>query len=328
MPQSVVEVVARPSLAHRVVRNLAVQDVVVPVFLLKMIGTCMLLGAHRSALLATGLLAIGATAISIGRSELGPRAVRVAVYRIGVVAPLPGSYALFQDLVDPLRPVMRDSTLRAIDSFFLGDTAAILLVPFQTPGIVEWFAFFYFSYYFVMGFHLLGSLAFDRGTRLAEIMLGALLVTAIGHTIYTWVPALGPLFAVEFPHELRGGLFFGLVDDTVRNAGAGIDIFPSLHTALPTFFVLHSLRHRKTVPFKYTWPVAAIFAGHIVIATMLLRLHYAVDVVAGMLLAAGCQRIAIYVANREKDRTERGIQPVWEPIRLASTSRETARRSP
>lgn len=291
---------------------MAFQDYVVPVFLLKMIGTCLLLGATTSATVALGLLAIGVTAIVIGRGEIGPKLFRIVVYRIGVVAPLPGSYGLFPDLVAPLQGAMKDHTLRAIDAVFLGDTASVLLMPLQTPGIVEWFSFFYFSYFFVMSFHLLGSLLLDKGTRLAEMMLGGLLVTAIGHTIYTWVPARGPMFAMQFPFELQGGLFWGIVKNMVTNAAAGIDIFPSLHTGLPAFFLMHSIRHRKTFPFKYTWPVTAVFAGHIWVATMLLRLHYAVDVVAGICLAAACQQIAIYVANREKDRADRGIQPVWE----------------
>ncbi|MCC6156824.1 MAG: phosphatase PAP2 family protein [Deltaproteobacteria bacterium] len=298
--------------AKRLIRNLAIQDYVVLGFLLKMIVTCALLGARNSMLVASGLLGFAFLVIVFGRSELGPRAVRVVVYRIGIVAPLPASYALFPEITAALHGQMLDVQLRAIDSAVLGETPALLLAPFQTPGIVEWFAFFYFSYFFIMGFHLLGSLALDKGTRLAEIMFGALIITAVGHTIYTWVPARGPMFAMDLPTTLHGGIFYGLVRSAVTDAGAGIDIFPSLHTALPFFFVLHSVRHRKAIPFKYTWPVIAVFSGHIMIATMLLRLHYAIDVVAGVCLAAVCQQVAIFVAKREASRADRGIQPVWE----------------
>jgi hypothetical protein len=75
------------------------------------------------------------------------------------------------------------------------------------------------------------------------------------------------------------------VQATVTGAGAQKDIFPSLHTAAPTYFALFSLRYRHSAPYKYTWPITAFCASQIICATMFLRWHYLVDIFAGITLA-------------------------------------------
>lgn len=76
--------------------------------------------------------------------------------------------------------------------------------------------------------------------------------------------------------------------------GALKDIFPSLHTAAPTFFALFSVRHRRLAAFRFTWPVVAFFASQIILATMFLRWHYLADIVAGLSLSG----VAMVVASR------------------------------
>jgi membrane-associated phospholipid phosphatase len=105
------------------------------------------------------------------------------------------------------------------------------------------------------------------------------------------------------------------VRETVEAGGAQKDIFPSLHTAAPTFFAIFSFRHRKLVPFKYSWPVVAFLATQIIIATMFLRWHYLVDIVAGLALATTAALLGPYVADWERAKRERlGLQPAWTPL--------------
>ena len=100
--------------------------------------------------------------------------------------------------------------------------------------------------------------------------------------------------------------------------GAQKDIFPSLHTAAPTYFALYSFRHRAAAPFKYTWLFVAFCASQIILATMFLRWHYLVDIFAGITLAC----IATYggealVKLDERRRAELGpdaVQPNFIPL--------------
>jgi membrane-associated phospholipid phosphatase len=94
-----------------------------------------------------------------------------------------------------------------------------------------------------------------------------------------------------------------------------LDIFPSLHTAYPTFFALFAFGERHRAPYKYGWPILAFFAANMIIATMLLRWHWAIDVLAGLALAVAAWRLGIRIAQREADRGRRDDrQPVWEPL--------------
>jgi nicotinamide riboside transporter PnuC len=112
------------------------------------------------------------------------------------------------------------------------------------------------------------------------------------------------------------------VETAVRSGGAMLDIFPSLHTALPTLFALHSFRHRQRRPYRQSWLLVSAAVVNIVIATLFLRWHYAVDVMAGVLLAVSAQRIAVFAWRREGERgSADGRQEVWE--RLAPSHMET-----
>jgi len=152
---------------------------------------------------------------------------------------------------------------------------------------------------------------------LARFALGVLLIFMTGHLIYMAVPGWGPYWYLKgtFGHELTGPTFWPLVRETVDAGGAQKDIFPSLHTAVPTFLAIFSFRHRQRVPFRYTWPIVSFLATQIIIATMFLRWHYLVDVVAGLVLAASASFVTQRLADWERARRERlGVQPAWMPL--------------
>lgn len=303
------------------IQNLAFQDVVAIAF-----HTFMLLrvsiapeSADRTLALKIGvaLWLATASALLLVRGEIlkpGPR--RALIYRLGSFFPVVLSYFEMGVALPALQNQMLDGRLLAIDEALLGMTPAAFFEAFNTRFIVEWFSFFYYSYFWIMAVMLLPALFFDRGQRLRELMAGAVLVATCGHVGYTLVTGAGPVAFMEFSAPLDGGLFWGLVVKTVESAGAGLDIFPSLHTAYPTYYALHAFGNRHTKAFKHTWWIVAFFTVNIVIATMFLRWHYFIDVVAGLALAFGARTIAVAVSRREaaraKDDDDR--PRVWEPI--------------
>jgi hypothetical protein len=93
------------------------------------------------------------------------------------------------------------------------------------------------------------------------------------------------------------------------------DIFPSLHTAAPVWFALYAAR-RARVDRSRAWAwvagVTAVFASHIVGATIVLRWHYVVDVVAGLALAAVAAWSAPRLASAERElRARLGWPSAW-----------------
>jgi PAP2 superfamily len=92
----------------------------------------------------------------------------------------------------------------------------------------------------------------------------------------------------------------------VKSAGAQKDIFPSLHTAVPTFFALFAFRYRHVQwPFRYTWPVMAFCASQIIGATMFLRWHYLIDIIAGVTLAVLAVTVSEALVVWDAKRRER-----------------------
>ena len=230
------------------------------------------------------------------------------VYRFAIYAPVQLSYFFFRDLLPSINPGTLDHELNAVDMSLFGIEPAMALDRFVTPHTTEWFAFFYFGYFFVLAVHVVPILFLSRSQRvLGEFGLGLLFIFCVGHTFYMLVPGYGPYRAMasEFKNAFPHGLWLDLVMDTVNSGGALKDIFPSLHTAAPTFITLFAFRNRSRAPYRYTWPIAALFSGNIMIATMFLRWHYLVDVVAGLALATSAILIVVPVVDWELERRSR-----------------------
>ncbi|HEX3594862.1 MAG TPA: phosphatase PAP2 family protein, partial [Polyangiaceae bacterium] len=87
---------------------------------------------------------------------------------------------------------------------------------------------------------------------------------------------------------------------------------PSLHTAAPTFLALFAFHRRAELPYKYTWPVVTFFAANIIIATMFLRWHYVIDVIAGLCLALLTHVLTVRISEREAARRDAlGLGAPW-----------------
>ena len=221
-----------------------------------------------------------------------------------------------------LREILPAVSLRAVDAQILdfdlrvfGVEPSLAWDKYVTPATTEWFSFFYFGYFFVLSAHILPMMFNGKNPdRLAHFSLGIFMVFGIGHLVYMLVPGFGPYkyLGPRFEHELSGGLFWGLVRATVDAGGAQKDIFPSLHTAVPTFFLLFSIRYRQHLPFKYTWPPLLFAVTQIICATMFLRWHYLVDIFAGLTLATLSVLLSGKIVAWEKQRRERwNIPPTF-----------------
>ncbi|MBK6578628.1 MAG: phosphatase PAP2 family protein [Sandaracinaceae bacterium] len=262
------------------------------------------------------LLSATAAALLIARGEvLKPGPARSLLYRVGIFVPVVLSYFQMRFLLPALQPALVDRHLYALDQALFGTTPAIWFQQFNQLHIVEWVSFFYYSYFALMILCLIPPLFLDSGRRQIEMMIGGLAVATVGHFVYTLVPGKGPVATLDF-EPLNGGFWWHQVEVTVASAGAQLDIFPSLHTAYPMFFALHAYGWRHTNPYRYVWFILAFFSANIVIATMFLRWHWFVDVVAGVMLAVLARQCGKLVAEREADRGCDGDerQPVWEPI--------------
>lgn len=238
------------------------------------------------------------------------------IYRFGFFGPLLLSYLHLRVIAPAVTSRAVDAQILAFDLAVFGVEPALAWDRFVTPATTEWFAFFYFLYFFLLSAHVLPMFfAAQSRRRLAHFALGILMVFCTGHLLYLVVPGWGPyrLLADRFAHKLEGGLFLRLVLTTVEAGGAQKDIFPSLHTAAPTFLATFAFLNRRAVPWRYTWWVMAFIASQIIVATMFLRWHYLIDIFAGLTLAVTSAVTSRAVVRWEDARRRRlGLPPVFE----------------
>jgi membrane-associated phospholipid phosphatase len=263
-----------------------------------------------------GLLVCAFVGIGLARSSLLRDGwFKAGMYRVAVYGPVQISYFFFRELLPHINPRSLDHELRQLDLQLFGVEPALLLERVLTPTTTEWFSFFYFGYFFVLAVHVVPILFVGKNQRiLGEFALGMLMLFCIGHTVYMLVPGFGPYRAMadEFQKPFPHGLWLDLVMDAVRSGGAQKDIFPSLHTAAPAFITLFSFRHRRLAPYRYTWPICAFFSLNIMIATMFLRWHYLIDVVAGLFLATFTAGAVPFLVDWDlRRRRAKSNSPLW-----------------
>lgn len=207
------------------------------------------------------------------------------------------TYSMLHSVVPACWTATVDDALRDADTGLLGEQIGVLLEPLVTPPLTVVMAACYASYYLLPT--SLGLLWYRRNrTAFRELMVGEAGALFIGYLGYLFLPAIGPhahLPPGTFTVPLEGD-FIGSVIHAI-NASAGHfprDAFPSLHTANAVTVLLVLARHDRRLLWLY-----GPFAVGIVAATMYLRFHYAVDVIAGAALAIVWQQAVTRLVARE-----------------------------
>jgi hypothetical protein len=303
---------------QRFVRNVAIQDWLVVGYFFILLGAVLVgKGPRWGVSLQTVItdLAIFTLAILLVRGEILKQDGYLAglVYRAGIFGPPFLSYFQLRWVLPTVTQRALDADIYAFDMRVFHYEPSVAWDKWVSPTTVEWFAFFYALYFLIVALHVLPWLLFGKDSTLFRAFgIGTLVVFLTAHITYMIVPGYGPYQHLGFQNQLAGGRFWKLVLDAVHEDGALKDIFPSLHTAAPSFLLFFSIANRKTIPFKYTWPPLAFLVSQIVIATMFLRWHYLVDIVAGLLLALVAVPIGAKVARWEVARRERlGLQTIF-----------------
>jgi membrane-associated phospholipid phosphatase len=186
-------------------------------------------------------------------------------------------------LIPALRIADRDAELARIDYRFWGVNPTVWLERFTTPILTEYLQVVYTL--FVPAVLLIAALLW-RQRRYAEFRYYAFLI-ALGYLVsyigYVLVPARGPRYFLTHLQtvELRGLWFTQLFQATLDQLETKAwDCFPSGHTEL-TILAWWSSRLIST---RLFWLYFA-YTLSIISATVYLRYHYTIDILAGALVA-------------------------------------------
>ncbi len=248
--------------------------------------------AHEVAFLALAGVTAGALALA-GDGPLVEVLAGAGLYAAAVVslppkAKLAAAYAFafwFYSAVVRIVPVLRESrfdeALLTIDRRLFGETPAALFDPSGWPAAVEALSAAYLSYHVYL--HLALAAAFLRPVEETRRLCRPLyLAFALGFAGYLLVPAVGPwrAFPALFDRPLTGGLLAAANAHVVEAGSSVYDVFPSLHVGITLVLLAHDRRHARR-RFRVMLPIACL----LLVSTIALRYHYAVDLAAGGILA-------------------------------------------
>jgi len=182
-------------------------------------------------------------------------------------------------------PYLADGFLSGLDTALFGFDPSLALEPHLTYGRVEFFSFVYSAFIpYINVTIILCCLGLPPLMR-DQFLTGWVLTYAISYLGYIFVPAHGPVLyhAADYESALSGGFFYDVVVRGVEASGGLQGAFPSLHVGGSLFLCLFELRANRLRGLIYLPLVILIYA-----ATLVLRYHYVVDLIAGTLIAAVC----------------------------------------
>ena len=237
----------------------------------------------RPWLLLTPIAAVAIALVATARSHPHSRLGRWA-HDFFPIAGVLATFNLSGPVIAVTNTTRWDATFVAWDRALFGALPALWFGLLDRPAwLTDAASIVYCSYYLIP---IAIGVALYRANRLAEFDEMVFVVVAtflVSFVCYFAAPALGPRVPAEEAAAVLGG---GPISEAVRwflrtFEGNELDAFPSGHTALSLIFLASGWR---LFP-RWRAPLVVLVAG-IVFSTVYLSLHYVVDVVAGVLLAA------------------------------------------
>ncbi len=191
-----------------------------------------------------------------------------------------------------INPNLYDELLIKIDRVICGTDPTYFTFRFANPYLTEFLQFCYMTFFFMPIIHGIElhirkkEIEFD--TLLRNILFGFYL----SYLLYFFLPAVGPRFTLHdfstLSNELPG-LFLTEFFRSVVNTGGGIisaaippeiqvhrDCMPSGHTMMTLINIYLSFKFKSKLRYVFL-----IIGSGLIFATVYLRYHYVIDIIAG-----------------------------------------------
>ena len=208
-----------------------------------------------------------------------PAAMGVTFYTLGAAVPA-------------LTPRKFDTMLLNWDKALLGETPAVSYQTWSQPWLNDLlmlgYLFFFIHLVVVPGIYCVRDLA-----RFRQCIVGLFTLYGVGFLSYTLVPAGGPHRWMTFDVPLAGLVVIPATLDAVNAGSNGVDVFPSLHLAVSLYLLVFDWWHTRARFWIVLVPCILLW-----LSTVLLRFHYFVDLIGGLLLAVLGLVAAVNFQNR------------------------------
>jgi PAP2 superfamily len=177
----------------------------------------------------------------------------------------------------PLLGIPRaDSLLLHWDRLLLGQTPAVAWEHWLNPWMEDlaMAGYLFFFYYLLAGpFHY----CFRDLPAFRKCIVGLFTSYGIALLGYTVFPAGGPHLSMTFQTALHGPLLLDSTLGLVNRGSNTVDVFPSVHVAASLYLLLFDWQHWRR---RFWWVLGP--CALLCFATLYLRFHYFVDLVAGV----------------------------------------------
>jgi len=188
-----------------------------------------------------------------------------------------------------------DNLLLQWDRDLLGETPAVVLEPWLHPWLedVSMAGYLFFFFYLLAG---PGYYCFRDIPTFRKCIVGLFTMYGLAFTGYTLLPAGGPHYAMVFHSALHGPWLVDWALPAVNRGSNRVDVFPSVHVAASLYLLLFDWQHFRR---RFWWVLGPCLV--LWWATVYLRFHYFVDLLAGVAVAL----IGWWMARKYADGTLR-----------------------
>lgn len=152
---------------------------------------------------------------------------------------------------------------------------------FSSPLFSELMYFGYFTFYLLIMFFTINML-FKKREIFKETIFKLTTSLYIFYTIFCFIPSAGPQFFFPFPeNQVPDGFLFHkimlFIQDTAEHPTGA---FPSSHVGISVIILILSWKHSRAF-FNWAWPFVIL----LILSTVYIKAHYAIDTIAGLLIA-------------------------------------------
>ena len=208
------------------------------------------------------------------------------------------------DLIPRLWPHYFDDVLIKIDYALFGVHPTLWTERLIHAGLTTALQFAYISYYPMSIALAVVLLLKNKREEFDTAVFGLILCFYLSYVGYILFPAVGPRFTLA--HLQTTGLQANTLTTVIQNTLNGLeynktDAFPSGHTAVALMTLYYAWKSGEKA---LTWVLLPLVSG-LIFATVYLRYHYVIDVIAGILLTA----VTIYLAPKLYEGLSRLTKP-------------------
>lgn len=192
-------------------------------------------------------------------------------------------YTNLHDTVHFVNPHDIQDKLIAIDQWLFGVQPSVWAQQFIHPGLTEILSFCYMLFFLLTPIVAFTLYVQKRRAEFREALATVILCFYLGYFFYILFPAVSPSIALNDMYTLH---FDGTPMADAEIALVNIlpsqarDAFPSLHTAVTLLTLAFAFKY---VRWQF-WLLLPVCIG-LLVATVYLRHHYVIDLIAGVVLA-------------------------------------------